>query len=147
MLLGSKPEGNICWEISQWGCAAMIFPPCSPSSAHRTNLIWNRPRYKIMIRKYDTMFIFGMFYTGHSRTGSIWSGKVNFTFQLFWKCFSWEDVLTLHQCCYCSDLDPWKRICCILRTIFPPFTCYHFVPKCLIDAKLTLASLLNKVAL
>lgn len=56
MVLGQKPEGNICWETSQWGCAAMILPPCSPSLAHSTNLICNTPWYKIIIRKYDTMY-------------------------------------------------------------------------------------------
>lgn len=61
MLLGPKPEGNIYWETSQWGCAAMILPPCNPSSVHSTNLICNRPWYKIIIRKYNTLFICGMF--------------------------------------------------------------------------------------
>lgn len=61
MLLGLKPEGNIYWETSQWGWGAMILPPCNPSSAHSSNLICNRPSYKIIIRKYNTMVSCGMF--------------------------------------------------------------------------------------
>lgn len=63
MLLGPKPEGNICWETSQWGCAAMILLPCNPSSAFSTNLICNMPWYKMISENVIpyTIFICGMF--------------------------------------------------------------------------------------
>lgn len=80
------------------------------------------------------------FYVGCSRTGNIWSGMkptdTDITFQLFWKCFSWLGEFLLAQCCYCSGLYPWNRICCIVKlhpenNIPPTRKCHHFVPECL----------------
>lgn len=59
------------------------------------------------------------FYVGCLRTGSIWSGMkptdANLTIQLFWECCSWQGEFRFNQCCYCTGIDHWNTICCIVK--------------------------------
>lgn len=156
MLLGAKPEGNICWEDSSMGPCCHDLASVQPRLSRQ---IWSAtgPSIKACWSKNMIPSLFVVcFYVVCSRMGNIWSGvtptDTNLTFQLFWKCFSWQGEFILRRCSYYSGLDPWNRICWVVKphpenNIPPTLQMPSLCSWVLTVARVTLVSLLNKTAL
>lgn len=142
MLLGVKPERNICWEDCLMGWrlfnGAVLPSLClSATQAQRAVQTWSGIALGLKLWSENTIptSFLEWFYVDCSRTG-VKPTNTNLIFQHFWKCFSWQGEFILDQSCCCSGLDPWDRICCVVRLpsenqdlLSPHAT--GFVPECI----------------